>query len=447
MRTAVRRSMLCPLIAAVCAGCLAPPAVNLDGQLLPDPLSKRGNRVLAHLFESCGSRSGRWSGQKNFSCADVWATQFCLQAGLRRGDQALVDAGRRTAAAVADDLRAVTSSTDPRLNGIAAMLASGLLDGRGHHYFMFHTFFEELTNGFDTLELDSRQTAGLCWLLAEVARADPVRFPRALELARRLAARTTTGPLAALAWSSLARATREETVIERAALLVETLVEPKESEVLSLRLAVAEACAELAMVTEDVIWSQRARRLVEHMFSDAFYVDGILAHHRDRDGASSSFCSGCNFHALYLLDRICGDSWRLQSPPPLPNRDLDQEGHVFDPPAEGVLLEQIRGLPPDCELQLRFKDSTVRLFVRYRIERTLEGARVLSGDVKKTWTNQRGKFLSTSAVFEGLKSPAVGESAELPQVGAGPLQGDIKYRLTLERTEREYLLKLAIERR
>jgi hypothetical protein len=65
---------------------------------------------------------------------------------------------------------------------------------------------------------------------------------------------------------------------------------------------------------------QRAVDLLDYVFTSALFDGKFLAHDRAEGHTSGEHCSGCNFHALFLVDRLYGDSWRVAKIPDV--RDL-----------------------------------------------------------------------------------------------------------------------------
>jgi hypothetical protein len=279
-------------------------------------------------------------------CAPIWATQFGLRAGLRRSRADVTALGRLTADAIDSGVLAVARKAvlgevdrdNEALYGFPALLVSGLLDGNHGHMGRFKLVFERALPA--AKGAGAREETAMAALLAELATAEPEGRAERLALAREFAAQVSEHKddfeepaLSAFAWAHVAKASRapEDVAHARAALerglppfdAAAGCFEAREGKgyMLSLELTLTDALADLAQATGDATWVRKARALLDQTF-DAAYLAGHLAHDWDGRsfGVSSRWCSGCNFHALFLVDRIYGDSWVIGDLPDLPEQ-------------------------------------------------------------------------------------------------------------------------------
>ncbi len=82
---------------------------------------------------------------------------------------------------------------------------------------------------------------------------------------------------------------------------------------------------DLARVTGDAAIHGRAGSLLDYVFSDAYFDGRFLVHDRLSGKPSRDVCSGCDFMALYLVDRLYCDSFVIAPVPVLPERDWPEE--------------------------------------------------------------------------------------------------------------------------
>ena len=131
------------------------------------------------------------------------------------------------------------------------------------------------------------------------------------------------GPLNAVAWTAIAKATRDSNDINRARQAIEAAlpefvvdgspqVRPLYSDILSLHLALIHALADFNQIESDAEYHRKALLLLDYVYSDAYFDGRYIMHDRVR-GRSKIFCSGCNFMAPYLADRLYGDTLVINS--------------------------------------------------------------------------------------------------------------------------------------
>ncbi|MBL8862015.1 MAG: hypothetical protein JNK02_08370 [Planctomycetes bacterium] len=326
--------------------CRAPARLAPDADLVPCPLTERANAILVRLVEDCGSADGRWRHDLGPGCPRIWAVRFGLTAGLRRGRDDLLELARVTAARQRTDARDLivqaifgASDTDgPEAFGMPALLASGMLDGDATGYTLFRLAFDRARGNLDPSTLRADQRAGLAVLTAELARAEPRAAGRHLDDARRIAEDVGAPKLRALALAVIARVGGREDDMARARAAVEAAlpamrfeegrlqVEAQGDLILSQELALVNALAELAVVARSDADRVRAQALLESVLTGPLWDGQLLAHDAELDGARSrDHCSGCNWNALYLVDRLWGDTWRIAAVPALPERGAGPE--------------------------------------------------------------------------------------------------------------------------
>ena len=226
---------------------------------------------------------------------------------------------------------------DPVLFGFPALLVSGALGGRGIDKTVFSMGLDRLDDFKGAGKLRPRENAGLAALLAEVSRLQPDRREERLSQARAYAEAAGDDPLAFFAWAAVARASGEEEDIRRAReaeggtpyrfdAQSGALSPPSQGdEVLSRHLAMVHALADLAQASGDPAPRNRAVTLLDYVFSDAYFDGRFLIHDRMFGGPSEDVCSGCNWMALYLVDRLYGDSFGIDPVPALPKRDWPEK--------------------------------------------------------------------------------------------------------------------------
>ncbi len=329
------------ITALIAAGCFAPERREPDADVVPFHLNDAANTVLRNVITECGSSRGQWAHDMGPGCPRIWATRLGLTAGLRRQRDDLVALGRATArrqnadvtGLIVDAIIGEPDQTGPVAYGLPALLISGTLDGRGVHYHKFRMVADRALAELDAESLDPKPRAGLAVVLAEIARIDPDGREERLARARELAAGIEWIELRAFALAAVARVTTVQSDIDAAREAVEAatpefrvdggrLVFDLDGEyVLSLYLALTNALADMAQLTGNPYDRARAQALIEFVFSDRLFDGRFLLHDGSTDGRRSrEFCSGCNLNALYLVDRLWGDTWKIDPLPPLPKR-------------------------------------------------------------------------------------------------------------------------------
>jgi hypothetical protein len=333
------------VLALVLTACSSYERVPPADHVVAAPVSKRANAVLRNLVEMYGSSDGRWRGCMSPGCTPIWAVQFGYRAGVRRDRDDVVAIGKATARRESSEIRGLfwdalfgdVDENDPAVFGFPALLVSGTLGGRGIDAWLFSTGLDRIGETRKPGSLRPRENAGLAALLAEVSRIEPDRREERLELARGFAGGTAGDPvLAFFARASVARASGETADVERAREAEHATCYrfdangtlspiPNGDEILSLHLAMIHGFADLAQATGDPATRQKAVVLLDYVFSDAYFDGRFLVHDRLSGEPSKDVCSGCDFMALYLVDRLWGDSFVIDPVPALPDRDWPEE--------------------------------------------------------------------------------------------------------------------------
>lgn len=310
-----------------------------DEHLVACPLNAPANKVLKSAIETCRKGGGTWSDDMGPGCTPLWAIQFGMRAGLRRGRGDLVELGRATARALPTEADAVLSKGPSKrggdagvaaVYGLAGGIAAAVLDGSGVEEARLRGFLDLALKGAEhrSTGTSAVPATGLTVMLAELAPVLPgTEGSKYLDAARPLAARIDVPPLRAWALTTIARATRSEQDIATARTVIDDAAPPldentgrlrfaeDESHILSYHLSLVEALADMAEMTRDPADRLRAERLLQFVFSDALFDGRFIMHDRIGGKRSDRYCSGCNLHALYLVDRLYGDTWRID---PLP---------------------------------------------------------------------------------------------------------------------------------
>ena len=333
-RCSVRWCLLLPLL--LCSGCASAGRLQPDEHVVAAPISERAGIVLGQLVAE-GMVGDTWANEMSDGCAAIWATQFGYCAGLRRDRQDLILIGDLAADAEASALWALLRSSifgevdphDPAVSGYPALFLAAALDQE--HRTLFGLTLDRFVEQGLEMSLQARESAGLAVLLAGVHRARPEDPPRRLQQARQCAEQIPDdGRIGyqAMAWASIARSSSDPDDIARARGYVqratplyrradgalELPANENYPDVLSMHLALLHAMADLAQVDPSSGAWRSAIDLLDYVFSDA-YFDGEHIMHDHVAGRASSFCSGCNFFALYLADRLYGDALVLERVP------------------------------------------------------------------------------------------------------------------------------------
>jgi len=334
------------LTIAAAAGCSSPVHIEPDEHLVQVPLGAPANEILRNLVLECGSADGSWTHDMGPGCTPVFAAQFALRAGLRRQRDDLIEIGRRTVRAQHSAInrliiRAIfggSGGDESSAYGFPALLLSAAIEGTRKHHRNFKLVLDRALQQ-DPGSLGTSETLGLAVTLAEYHRmlGDGDEDGTYLDAARRFTARVNEPSFRALALAAIARATRAEKDIAAAREAVEAACPPHdpaagtfafpegEQHILSFHLALIGALADMAQLSGRPEDRRRAEDFLRYVFSDALFDGRFLMHDRFGGVRSKEFCSGCNFHALYLVDRLYGDAWRIAPVPEPPEREAAEE--------------------------------------------------------------------------------------------------------------------------
>jgi hypothetical protein len=389
----VRLVLACLLVTLGSVACSSLKPIAPADHVVRAPISGRANVVLKNLVTECGSADGRWLRSMSPGCAAIWATQFGYRAGVRRDRRDILEIGRATAGNVSSDIRGLfwdaifgdVDSDDPAIFGFPALLVSGALGGRGIDRTVFRMGLDRLEEFSGRRKLRPRENAGLAALLAEVSRLQPERREERLAQARAYAEAAGDNRLAFLGWAAVAKASGEKEDLERAREAEAATpyrfdpqsgaLEPPSSddEILSLHLATVHALADLAQASGEPAPRNRAVALLDYVFSDAYFDGRFLIHDRMFGGPSEAVCSGCNWMALYLVDRLYGDSFGIDPVPALPKRDWPKKKRRRRRLDHTLVLAEDRGkytidpLPQKGRLLFRHATRDVSITFEYEV--------------------------------------------------------------------------------
>jgi len=305
-------------------------------------ISRRANLILKNLLSDCALVDGRWQRDMGPGCTGVWASRFGYEAGRRRKRQDIWRIGEATASeaaaacartiwqAVRNGLKPETPTFARLLPRIPALWISGTRGDQPAHLAVSYVLRPMIWKWARAGRRGVVHDTALALFFADCYRLDPTVNGGDIDRARFLAKRTDAPPqwartLTAMAWAGVAKASGDPKDLERAraaASVGPRLIKQGGAirfagpypDCLSLHLALIHAYADLAELEPAGLWRRRALALLEYVFSDA-YFDGRFLVHDLAKGQSQLHCSGCNFHALYLADRVLGDALSLEPVP------------------------------------------------------------------------------------------------------------------------------------
>ena len=450
-------------------GCSGLDEIEPSAHVVAAPISPRANRVVERMVAEYGSPDGRWGGCMSDGCVEIWGTQFFYRAGTRRDRDDLLELGELMAGRIASDLRGAVWDAifgearrdDPALFGFPALLVSGALGDRGMDAFLFESVISRADEHLDSL--DRRERAGIAAILATSAELNPDDRDARLTRARELAESAADGggyTWQFLALSTIARVTGEVRDIEAArASLARTnyrfddpgriaLPLDMTDEVLSRILSLIHGLVDLYAATGDAKLHRGATSVLDFVFSDAYYEDGTLIHDRVF-GRSEDVCTGCNFMALYLVDRLYGDSFVIDPLPDLPDEpwhaapDEEPEIQTWDTilhlgagteEKPGTMAASMSGLRERGGFVFRHEREPVWLEVRYEVG-TLGGQPSITANVVSFFDDEK----SESELAAGFDASGV---ARL-RCGSPPLYADLEF----TRTGSELSLQIRLSER
>ena len=433
---------LCFLLLAVVVGCSGLERLGPADHVVAAPISVRANEVLKHLVLDYGSQDGRWGGCMSDGCVQIWATQFGYRAGRRRNRDDLLELGEVTAARTASDLRGMVwrslfgklDTDNPAVFGFPALLVSGTLGDRDLDGFLFEAAITRADSFLGNLGL--RERAGLAALLAASAELKPSVGEERLNLARELAEQSEGGggnTWRLLATAAIARVSGKEQDIELARTVLAgtcyrfdeagNLLLPFQTsdEVLSRHLSAIHGLVDLVQATGDPRLHRHATTLLDYVFSDAYFSQGLLIHDRTL-GQSTDVCSGCNFMALYLVDRLYGDSFVIDPTPQLPAEpavqvpevvpEIEKWDTVFTlgaglPGQPNELNSKLDGLGEKGGFVFQHGQEPVWLKLRYEIGE-LAGAPMWNLDIHSFYGEESSYSMAVGFDAEGVAHIRVG---------------------------------------
>lgn len=441
------------------SSCTVPCRIPADDHVVQSTstVCARANQVLKHLVMEYGSSSGRWKGNMSRGCAEIWACQLGFRAGLRRSREDLLLLARLTADTVSDDVQDLIldaffgdfKEEHRALHTFPALLFSALLDGKGTHWCLFMTLLDRVVEEAEKRVLRSREYAALGYMCAEVYRTDPENNMEYLRKACAFADMIdgTADPAdKAFVLAGIACITGKEEDIRSAAAQVDAAIPPfdartetfdfpeKTSHILSHHLALIHALADMVKATGESRYHHRARALLRYVFSDAGFDGSRLSHDWGQGNKSAAFCAGCNFNALYLVDRLYGDTWKIPELPALSEAEDEPAPEPwelsFNDETDGTLTVSCREeedkaaarVPLKGKLLLLIPDGGWRFIVSYE-----KGVSVLAGRPRDIihWMGKgeietgKQKIRFENDLFCNQEGKAEGK------LHSGPLQNDI----------------------
>jgi hypothetical protein len=308
--------------------------------IVPAPISGVANTVLQNLVTQCAVVKGHWEHDMGPGCPAVFGTMFGYVSGVRRNRADLIRLGRITAAGesitLGRELAAMAAGRgNPESQAIAgfpALLLSGSLGGRSLDRRAFSSLIGPMIQEAEASPPDPLEdtSALLAVLLAELHRVEPVRDPTRLEKARLFARRVEARQFPTrqvMAYAAVARASRVPSDVAEATTKAKTvlptfarrdgdmMVRASYPDYLSHHLALIHALSDLTQLQPKGPWRKHALEILDYVFSTAYFDGRFLVHDRLKGGRSDDFCSGCNFWALYLADRLYGDTLLLETIP------------------------------------------------------------------------------------------------------------------------------------
>lgn len=311
------------------AGCCPVQRIDPSEQIVAAPITERANIVLTNLTKDCQIVNRRWT--HDMGCTPENSAMFGYRVGMHRNRKDLIKLGRLSAnnewARFVDAMfRFIVYKEIPQirdLNGTGALLVSGISDRNALHYAAYRLIANKVTAPGMRENLGVIPSAGTAFFLAEMYRVDKSNRESRIAGARFFAdqAGNKNAPtFAAGSWAAIAKSTGDPNDIARAKEIIRS-VYPKfttsengksfngpYAEYLSCHLAMIHALADMAQIEASGPWREEAIDLLHYIFSDAYFNGRFLVHHRENDQHSKTFCAGCNFCALYLADRIYGNT-------------------------------------------------------------------------------------------------------------------------------------------
>jgi hypothetical protein len=334
------RFLLLLLAVAFLNACSVAPRAKPEAPPVPPLITERFNVILANLLADCPLEDDCWAHDMGPGCTPVWATLFGYEAGTRGGRDDLIRIGRVAAAAQANAcnralvgilsgrLDMSTPGLAEKLTGFPALLISGTRGRNSVHYAAFRVLMPFATAYVERGDHPANLYAGMALVLTELYRLDPNHPRKTIEQARLFSARISHPyyqTLAAMSWAAIARASGDPGDLKRAKAVCAVINPDVQTargtardfpyaNYLSLHLALIHAYIDLDEIEPDGEWRGRATQLLEYVFSDLYFDGRFLVHHNHGE-RSDSFCSGCNFLALYLADRLYGTSLEIDPVP------------------------------------------------------------------------------------------------------------------------------------
>jgi hypothetical protein len=311
------------------AGCCPVQKIDPTEHIVAAPVTERANIILTNLTKGCPIVNRRWT--FDMGCTPESSAMFGYRVGMHRNRKDLIKLGRLSAnnewARFVDTMfRFILKKESPQiqdLQGVGALLVSGIADRNALHYAAYRLIANKVIAPGMRENLGVIPSAGTAFLLAEMYRVDKTNRESRIAGARFFAdqaGKKNAPTFAAFGWAAIAKSTGDPNDITRAKEMIRS-VYPRftdaengksfsgpYAEYLSCHLAMTHAMADMAQIEASGPWREEAIDVLNYIFSDAYFNGRFLVHHRENGQHSKTFCAGCNFSALYLADRIYGDT-------------------------------------------------------------------------------------------------------------------------------------------
>lgn len=328
MKTSVLFGTVIAVILFSLGGCTSLNSVDYDEPIVRAPVSDRANLILANLIEECPIVNGYW--RNDLDCTAIQTAAFGYGVGKRQDREDIIRIGKISAKNESKRIKRLALSYlmgNENIDlyeaaGFPALCMSGMYDGKSIDYFLFTQCLDAFTANNDTnnhIEINIY----IAYLYALRYRAEVHPNEIYLEKARIYANSVLEpGPAyAAFAYCGIAKAGGDPDDLEMAKAVVTnslpyfftntgTLKISPNLDCLSWHGAMINALADMAQMDPEGPWRGYAIRLLDYIFSDAYFNGKFLVHHINPDGSQSAdFCAGCNYMAIILADRLYGDSF------------------------------------------------------------------------------------------------------------------------------------------
>lgn len=310
-----------------CNGTLKGPEQNYN--LVKADISDRANIVLSNLIEEYPIINGRWKSEGG--CIRIQSAAFGYTVGKRRDRDDIMEIGKVAVKNESKRLKQLTLAyflgKNINMNeaaGFPALFFSGLYDKNQFNYLIYRKCMDTLTSNKKMNRGVVADTFTAAFLSIQY-RAEKKPSKAYLEKARFYADKVRKSGYwgyAAFAYCSIAKASGDPNdLIIAKKIVIATLpqffdMETSELQIkpnadcLSWHEAMISSLFDLAQLDPQGHWKEYAVKLLNYIFSDAYFDGKFIVHHINSDGTKSNkVCPGCNYAALILADRLYGDTF------------------------------------------------------------------------------------------------------------------------------------------